>query len=184
MSRYANITPVAQIETARLLVLFNLAHRKNTTKFASRAKGEAQVQDLIDNRGLFDGDPAHFIACPTCYSVHLDDEGACTECGWKHVEVVAPVKAKKAAKPASGNVRLAIAESWKRQDVRDARVTRNAVVVAIDGKIIADPFRSVKQAFQALDLPLGVHIRFRMELKEAGTKEFEHNGVVYTFGIA
>lgn len=39
------------------------------------------------------------------------------------------------------------------------------------GKTKAQEYRSVKQAFEELGLPLGVHIKFRMELKSKGSHE-------------
>jgi hypothetical protein len=63
-----------------------------------------------------------------------------------------------------------VAASWLRPEVAAKRKQRSAVVV--DGQ----PFTSVKKAFEALDLPLKVHIRFRMDLKAAGAlTEFGHS---------
>lgn len=45
-------------------------------------------------------------------------------------------------------------------------------------------YRSVKQAFEKLKLPLGRHIRFRMALKKAGKLDFEHNDKKTTFKVA
>jgi len=45
-------------------------------------------------------------------------------------------------------------------------------------------FHSVKQAFEALKLPLGRHIRFRMALKKAGKLVFEHGRKRVTFSVA
>lgn len=55
---------------------------------------------------------------------------------------------------------------------------RSAVIV--DGV----EYRSVKQAFEKLKLPLGRHIKFRMALKAAGKLDFEHNDKKTTFKIA
>jgi len=46
------------------------------------------------------------------------------------------------------------------------------------------PYRSVKQAFEALKLPLGRHIRFRMALKAAGKLDFEHGDKKVAFKVA
>jgi hypothetical protein len=60
----------------------------------------------------------------------------------------------------------AIAKTWQDEAVKAKRITRNGVKV--DGKI----YRSVRQAFVELDLPLKMHIKFRMELKEAQSLEW------------
>ena len=52
-------------------------------------------------------------------------------------------------------------QSWDNHDVAEARKTRDHVIV--DG----EEYRSVRAAFLALKLPLGEHIRFRMQLKAA-----------------
>lgn len=51
--------------------------------------------------------------------------------------------------------------------------------VSVDGT----EYRSVKQAFEKLKLPLGRHIGFRMKLKAAGKLDFEHNDKKTTFKV-
>lgn len=58
-----------------------------------------------------------------------------------------------------------IAASWKDPEVFAARITRNNVKV--DGTV----YTSVREAFVKLGLPLGQHIKFRMNLKAAGKLE-------------
>src|SRR5699024_10661209 len=64
----------------------------------------------------------------------------------------------------------AIVDSWNDLDVHAKRRQRSAVRVKNAEGEVAE-FSSVKQAFLALELPLGAHIRFRMELKAAGKLE-------------
>jgi hypothetical protein len=74
--------------------------------------------------------------------------------------------AKKAA-PAPGKDRgAAIAESWKNKKVAAARATRHAV------RVEDKTYKSVREAFMVLALPLGQHIKFRGALKAAGKAEF------------
>lgn len=77
--------------------------------------------------------------------------------------------AKKAAKKngAAADMSKAIAKSWKDPKVAKARAARHGVRVA--GK----EYRSVKEAFEKLRLPLGSHIAFRGKLKKAGKLDFE-----------
>lgn len=64
---------------------------------------------------------------------------------------------------------VAVAESWKDGEVAAARATRHGVLV---DKV---EYPSVKAAFIELGLPLGTHIRFRLELK-ACTKLTDKDG--------
>lgn len=50
-------------------------------------------------------------------------------------------------------------------------------------KVDGTEYRSVKQAFEKLNLPLGRHIRFRMSLKAAGKLAFEHNDKKFNFTV-
>lgn len=44
-------------------------------------------------------------------------------------------------------------------------------------------YGSTTKAFEALKLPLGRHIKFRMKLKAAGKLDFEHDGKTVKFAI-
>ncbi len=69
----------------------------------------------------------------------------------------------------------AIAASWQDPQVRQKRSARHHVRVLWKekGSKRVDEFRSVRQAFQELQLPLNKHIKFRVQLKAEGKKEFE-----------
>jgi len=97
------------------------------------------------------------------------------------------VAAKKVSKPKAPKVYKtheerseAIAKSWLVPATKAKRVTRHSVdVVTPEGLRMG--FRSTKEAFEVLELPLGQHIRFRGQLKQAGTKEFAANDGAYKF---
>ncbi len=100
-----------------------------------------------------------------------------------------PVEAAKAPRPV--RVRASnsegVAASWADPEVAQARLTRDAVFVTVDGE--TQEFTSTRAAFRFFRLPPNKCIRFRMKLKEAnrdkGTGlDFEHEGLVYTFAIA
>jgi len=76
----------------------------------------------------------------------------------------------------------AVAETWKDPLVAEARATRDNVMVVWNGK--AEEFRSVRQAFVALELPLQQHIKFRGALKLWGKAKFEFQDVEYKFFIS
>jgi len=57
------------------------------------------------------------------------------------------------------------------------KTLRSAVLVA------GTEYRSVRQAFEHLKLPLGRHINFRMKLKAAGNLTFEHDGKTFSFKV-
>lgn len=74
----------------------------------------------------------------------------------------APVKAAKKART-SGSVDLSEAQRklWKDPEIRESRSERSAV--SVDGV----EYKSVRAAFEELELPMSQHIRFRGRLKEA-----------------
>ena len=60
----------------------------------------------------------------------------------------------------------AIAQSWQDKRVAAARAQRHHV------KAAGATYKSVREAFMVLALPLGQHIKFRGALKAAGKAEF------------
>ena len=97
-------------------------------------------------------------------------------------ELIAGIKfskpsAKKAAAladkaPTNPDRGAAIAESWKDKAVAARRAQRNGVrVKAPNGG--EGNYKSVREAFVILALPLGQHIKFRGNLKAAGAAEFQ-----------
>lgn len=83
------------------------------------------------------------------------------------------VSALLAAKPTTKAVRAkstdrgaAIAASWKNKDVAARRAARHNV------KVDDKTYKSVREAFMVLALPLGQHIKFRGQLKASGKADF------------
>lgn len=73
----------------------------------------------------------------------------------------------------------AVAKSWKDSDIAARRANKEHVVVAGQGE-----FRSVKQAFENLGLPVGQHAKFRLELKEKRRATFrDDEGHKFSFRI-
>lgn len=68
------------------------------------------------------------------------------------------------------NRSTAIRKTWKNSDVAARRATRNTVLAS------GHEFRSTKQAFIELGLPLEKHIQFRMTLKAEGRVVFKVPG--------
>jgi hypothetical protein len=75
----------------------------------------------------------------------------------------------------------AVAATWKDPKVAEARSARDHVMVVWNGR--GEEFRSVRQAFVALNLPLSQHIKFRGALKLWGKADFEFEDVMYKFFI-
>ena len=73
----------------------------------------------------------------------------------------------------------AIADTWKRPDVRAKRLTKDTVEVTVEGATVG--FSSVWKAFESFGLPAEKHIRFRGKLKQSRAEVFEHDGVRYEF---
>lgn len=82
------------------------------------------------------------------------------------------------AKTQTSDRSAAIAASWGDKSIRKARCERTSV------KAKGEVYRSVAEAFRALKLPMGSHIRFRMALKASGREVFEtEKGEKITFTV-
>lgn len=88
-----------------------------------------------------------------------------------------PIKKFADRKTAEKRVSLLLGTSKKAKKESNG-IPRSAVTV--DG---SEPYRSVKDAFTKLKLPLGRHIRFRMALKKAGKLDFTHNEKKFAFKV-
>jgi hypothetical protein len=78
---------------------------------------------------------------------------------------------------------ISTSETWNNKEIAAKRAERHNVNVTFNN-LQAATFRSVKEAFVFLGLPIGKHIPFRMALKKENSKTFEHEGTVYTFSVA
>jgi hypothetical protein len=75
--------------------------------------------------------------------------------------------ATKSAKAKATDRSAAIAKSWTNKKVAAARAKKDGV------KVAGETYRSTAAAFEALKLPMGRHIPFRMELKDKGRAVFK-----------
>lgn len=169
--------------TAELVAFYNDHAEKPVKKFADRKTAERRVaalietlpsayeQELINQYGT--------CTCPHC-GVGLDNgvttndaqrydnlpllekyEYMCLGCGEEFGPLI---------KGRSENRAAGIAASWTNPEIAAKRAQRSAVEV--DG----ETYRSVRQAFVALGLPLREHIQFRMLLKEKGQmRDYDRN---------
>lgn len=87
----------------------------------------------------------------------------------------APTKPGRKPKASTTDRSAAIAASWQDPTTAKKRATRHSVTMG------RETYRSVKQAFEILGLPMGQHIPFRMKLKKEGQAIFEHEGKKYKF---
>lgn len=180
-----NAKQIASAKTAELVAFFNAncaaVGVKPVAKFADRKTAERRVAELVAKlpkpakteaakytQGTCPacGDSTNGITCGTVINLHgkqeviNEHEAMCHVCGHQfNYETGKALPKKGAANPQAGKH---IAESWKDADTYAARITRNNVKV--DGVV----YTSVREAFVKLGLPLGTHIKFRMNLKAAG----------------
>jgi len=195
---------IHEAKTKELVEFYNKYADKPVKKFSSRAVAERRVAELMagpktkdeptddgpeiftDERGLSKTDVQlkrtyGFTHCPHC-GVHLENgvgedgqevngeiihhalrQFECLGCGG---EFGPKVRHKKHSASRSE----AIAKSWEVPETAIKRAQRSAV------KVDDETYRSVRQAFVALGLPMKMHIAFRMELKEKGkVKAFDHS---------
>lgn len=103
--------------------------------------------------------------------VVVDEQNAfCHDCEFEfNYDTGAALRRRAAPKDPAGRA-AAIAASWTNPATLAARTARHSVTFT-DSSGAARSFRSVREAFEALSLPLGRHIAFRAKLKAAGTLE-------------
>lgn len=193
---------IKTMSTAEMVAEYNELTGKAIKKFSSRAAGERQLaaaraeaaQGAHENDGSWDDlDWAGRVAL-------WHSEGRCPHCGADPSDITAAGKEGTTAgenrsfchacetefenetgmgysKSNSAAHAEAAKKSWQDAATRAARSARHRVMVN------GIEYRSVKAAFEGLDLPLGKHIKFRAELKAAGKLSFEFMGVVHKFKI-
>lgn len=155
---------VKKATTSELVAEYNRLSGKSIKKFSSRAAGEKQVTALLDKapKALFTG---------------------------KALPAAKPAKAPRVAKPkvakAPANRSESIRRSWSVMATNLARSARHGVEVYEEGRKAEtlQGYRSTLAAFNALKLPIGTHIRFRMALKAAGKNTIEHEGTKFHFTV-
>lgn len=176
------------VTTAELLKFFNANAEafgeKPTKRFSDRKNAERRINKLlnaIDEAAQNTEEPvvSGYSHCPHC-GIHLENgydthenqveesrpankerELVCLGCGEEFGGLI-PERADIDQARSEG-----VKRSWFNEEVKIKRSTRHAVKVkGRDGQV--NEFRSVRQAFAELGLPLSKHIRFRMELKEEG----------------
>ncbi|HET8686261.1 MAG TPA: hypothetical protein VFM18_06305, partial [Methanosarcina sp.] len=138
---------------------YNQLTGKSIKKFSSRAAGEKQLEAA--RKAVAPKKPV-----PVLSPAKSKGKGKQMEQGKKEINV---------------NRSKAIGDSWNDPAIAEKRTKRDHVSVSYEGN--KDIYRSVKEAFEKLGLPLGKHIGFRMILKESKRFIFEHNGKHYDFKI-
>ena len=155
---------ISEMTTAEMLAEYNALTGKNTSKFASRAKGEEQLQKAREG---------HASQLP---SINAEEEA--------HLFGATP-KAGNGARQLAKSI--AVSETWNDPKVAAKRKERHHVeVVRKDGQPIETKtgnelkrvYRSTLAAFNDLGMPYKEHFKFRKELKKAGS--LERDGFVFT----
>lgn len=171
--------------TAALLAFYNEHTEKKVARFADRKTAERRVQALIDSmpKEEVKGAKTHaklvaataFNACPSCGAT-VDQTGGrvngkgevvkehlrtCHVCGTEYDGTTGRVLRK-----VGQTLSKSIKESWARPEIAAKRAERNHVLAN------GTEYNSVNAAFVALGLPVQKVIKFRMQLKAAGTLNF------------
>lgn len=191
--------------TADLVAYYNHHADKPVKRFSDRQTAERRVLKLIEeNRGplpndnglsqeatellaALEADAGNWSGCPLWEGNVGDDAqrpylNELIAAGLVHLQVdhengetqewVIFGKGETKA-PTSTTASQGIADSWTDPDVRAARSSR--IHIMVDGTT----YKSVRQAFVALDLPLNQHIAFRGRLRdEKAITEYGHDWVV------
>lgn len=169
MTKFAKPYTVDQLEamsSKELVALFNEYSRKPVTKFADRKTAVKRVFDvLLEEQQDANAKPqATVVKVVAAKSPKLFDLANMN---------TKPAKAKAKAKDRSA----AIAASWADPVIAAKRAERTHV------KASGTLYRSVREAFEQLGLPLSKHIKFRMELKSVQELTFKHEGRQVKFSV-
>jgi predicted RNA-binding Zn-ribbon protein involved in translation (DUF1610 family) len=191
-----NSINVSTAKTSELVAFYNAHAVKPVTKFADRKTAERRVTELLATLKPA-AKPAYVVGtCPNCGAttditrgtvveshgrkhVTNEHEALCHNCGHEfNYDTGRALKRRSAA--ANPDRSAAIAASWKNKDVAARRATRHAVrvtgvgaVAGVTGAQGTGNYKSVREAFLVLALPLGRHIKFRGALKAAGSAEIQ-----------
>lgn len=148
----------------------------------AQKKPDRQLPKLVK----VDGYAAEMMQCPVCLdktewsSITAaavegkpgSDRNFCHDCGTEFY----PGNGRIYKKPNTTGLRsLAIVQTWKNPDTKEKRSERHKVFVN------GNEYRSVREAFTKLGLPMNKHIKFRMELKAKGKLDFKHGDNVIAF---
>lgn len=170
---------IKSAKTSELVAFYNAHAEQPVQRFASRAIAEKRVAALMAETKSYGEEVSGLKHCPACnidlsngIGQHGDEVNgkkikhehfmfACLACGHEFGPAIPGAHQPDAVRSAG------VAASWTNPEVKAARSTRHAV--AVDGV----EYRSVREAFAALGLPMSKHIKFRGELKKAGEGVFE-----------
>jgi hypothetical protein len=145
---------IAKTSMADLIAIHNSVAPKAVKKFSDRKTAERRLLSLAaeTRAAASKGDKA----AKKAGDLRATDRRTATR-----RDAPAAPKVKKAAKPAADRS-SAIAASWSNAEVANARSMRHSV------KVGGETYKSVATAFRALNLPMGPHIRVRMEIVANG----------------
>lgn len=172
---------VKSATTAELVAKYNQLTGKAIKKFSSRAAGEKQVLAFMnakpkdvaqDKPETSKADPAKAASKKAMNDPAKASTTGASELARQAASIAKSAAKKKAEKEATVSRSDAIKVSWEDPAVKAARSIKNKV------KVGGVEYRSLKAAFEALNLPVKKHLAFRLELKAAGRKTFE--GHVFT----
>lgn len=158
--------------TAQLVAFYNEHANKPVTKFADRKTAERRVTELMAAIKFSKPSPkkAAALGNTKVTSPGLRNPGDVFGSALTAAKLSPKKAATKAPAPTNTERGAAIAASWQDKSVAAARATRHAVRVTTPNGGQGN-YKSVREAFVTLALPLGQHIRFRGALKAAGVAE-------------
>lgn len=153
--------------TAELVAFYNAhSNAAPVKKFQDRATAERRVTALLAELRFTPPTHAEYAECRDL--AHAIPPNPLAERNPERLSLPELLKRDGSAAAGRGG---AIAASWSDPTVKAARSKRDRVVVEGVGE-----FRSVKEAFLALGLPLAKHIKFRVALKADGERYYSgHN---------
>lgn len=154
------------MSSKELVALYNEYAAKEVNKFADRKTAINRTYDMLPLAVVEQKHPVTVVRM-----------------GKKVEQVATPKVAAKVApktkpvKKEATDRSAAIAKTWTDPKVAAKRAERTHV------KASGTVYRSVKEAFEQLGLPLSKHIKFRMQLKQVAELTFKHEGRQVTFKV-
>lgn len=156
---------IDEMTGSELVKAYNAITGSEVKRFSNTVVGRKRVKDALEAQGKGDK--------------KTQDDG--NEAQDDTAKKPTAKKAKQPVDPDASSARRAAAQSksWTDPEVREKRRQRNGV------RVRKEDYRSVKQAFEMLGLPLAKHIKFRAELKASpeGKLAITHEGTKYTFTL-
>ena len=156
LERRMNMKDITAMKTSDMVAEYNRLTGKSITKFSSRAAGVKQLE-FARAKAKLTAEAVEVKEIP-------QDGSCCPACGAEHDQTEYWANGKVYNAPAKSVTRAeGVRKSWSDKAVHDRRSVKHRV------QVNGAEFKSVRAAFEHHGLPMTKHIKFRAQLKAAGS---------------